>query len=97
MKQKFSRHYGDPFCQHDNVATECPICNKEEQPLENSDPYEVVAVFTSQFSGTCTINREHRIKRGDKVGRVQYSDNPFIAISGVCCEACVNWYPRAKS
>lgn len=46
--------------------------------------------FKSQFSGVCTIDRDHPIKRGDWVTRVEHADNPFIPVTGVACKYCLS-------
>lgn len=52
--------------------------------------YEVVGrTFESQFHGRCTLDREHKIKRGDRVARIQRTDNPMLPISGVVCKNCL--------
>lgn len=58
--------------------------------------FEVTNTFLSQFSGRCTINEDHLVRKGDKVGKVRKADNPMIPIRGVCCKACVFDFPRAK-
>lgn len=58
--------------------------------------YEVVSIFPSQFAGTCNIDDRHRIRKGDRVGKLRLSDNPMVPIPGVACKYCTTDYPRAK-
>lgn len=61
------------------------------------DDYEAAGgSFETQFPGHCTINRDHKIKRGDRVVRVQRADNPLIPVPGVACKNCTKILPRAK-
>jgi hypothetical protein len=41
------------------------------------------------FPGRCTLNYEHKIKRGERVAQIRRKDNPFIPISGVVCKRCI--------
>lgn len=59
--------------------------------FERSSP-----IFLSQFGGTCVLDRGHRIKKGDKVCKVQHADNPLVPVSGVACTTCTLDLPRAK-
>lgn len=64
----------------------------------NEDDYERISkIFPAMFPGQCTIDPDHRIKRGDKVSRVQHADNPMLTVSGVACASCTILLPRAKS
>lgn len=66
-------------------------------PEEDSDPtLEVTRVIVSQFSGACVANRSHTIKKGDRVGKVRRSDNPFLVIQGVACKNCTRNLPAAE-
>lgn len=74
----------------------CAHCqgHKEEKPSvygnDDEDEFEIIGrVFDAQFPGHCTIDYDHRIKRGDRVARVQRIDNPMIPVTGVACSACV--------
>ena len=54
------------------------------------DKYEIVGrTFESQFHGRCTLDRDHKIKRGDRVARIQRKDNPMLPIAGVVCKLCL--------
>lgn len=56
---------------------------------DNLELYEVDGrSFESQYRGTCVINRDHEVKRGDKVARVKRTDNPLIPVAGVACKSC---------
>lgn len=58
--------------------------------------FEVLARFEAVYPGSCVLNRDHSIKRGDKVSRVRYADNPMIPVPGVACKACTKTLPFAK-
>lgn len=75
----------------------CSHCTGHDDSdlLADSD-YEITALFTAQFAGTCTIDSEHRIRRGDRIAKVQHADNPMLPVPGVACSACVLDLPRAK-
>lgn len=80
----------------------CAHCLKHDDSfLDGTDAstdeaFVIVAVFATQWAQSCTIDRSHRIKRGDMVGKVKRTDNPFIVVPGVACESCVRDYPREK-
>lgn len=58
--------------------------------------YEILGkVFLSQFPGVCRVDPDHKIRRGDKVARVQYADNPMIPVTGVACSQCLILLPKA--
>lgn len=60
--------------------------------------YEVIGrSFQAVYSGVCTIDHDHEIRRGDKVARVRHADNPLIAVGGVACKNCIREIPKAKS
>ena len=61
----------------------------------DADNLEILAVFESQYSGTCILNWDHKIKRGARVARVGRTDNPFIPVSGLVCWSCAKMLPRA--
>ena len=67
-----------------------------DEDITPAHDYEVLAVFPSQFSGVCTLNMTHKIRRGDFVSKIQRADNPFIPISGVACSMCTRDFPKAK-
>lgn len=62
--------------------------------LEPEEDYEVTAVFEAQFPGHCAVNWDHRIKPGERVGRLQHSDNPMVPVRGVACKNCIRDLPR---
>lgn len=85
------------ICDFSDLPTEtCAHCQgipeeKEVHPVfGNDDPveFEILSVFPAQYAGTCTIDRDHTIKRGDRVARVQRADNPMLVVSGVACSQC---------
>jgi hypothetical protein len=60
------------------------------------DDYEITAIFEAIYPGTCILNREHKVKRGDKVGRVRHGSNPLVPIGGVACKVCTQDYPKVR-
>lgn len=61
------------------------------------EDYEVLGRwFPAQFVGRCTLDYDHKIRLGDKVARVQRTDNPMLPVPGVACEKCLKILPRAK-
>lgn len=59
--------------------------------------HELVATgpqFISQFSGWCAVDRFHKVKRGDRVTKVMWADNPTIPVSGVACKSCTKILPK---
>lgn len=55
------------------------------------DLYEIDGrTFESSFHGHCTLDYDHRIKRGDRVARLKRTDNPMLVVSGVACKLCVD-------
>ena len=52
--------------------------------------YEIDSTFASQYRGTCALDREHLIKRGDRVARVIRRDNPTLTVQGVVCKNCLS-------
>lgn len=93
------------ICEFSDLPQEsCAHCQgiveeKEVHPIfGNDDPVEFEIIgrtFLSQYSGTCTIDRDHEIKRGTKVARVQRADNPMLPISGVACSQCIRTMSHA--
>lgn len=61
------------------------------------DKYVVVATFKSSFRGDCNVDETHTYKTGDRVGKLERSDNPFIPVTGVCCNRCVRTLTHKKS
>ena len=62
----------------------------------DADVERVSPIFAAQYSGVCVLDRSHIVKRGDKVSKVRYVDNPLITLSGVACKNCTLDVPRAK-
>ena len=60
---------------------------------QDSD-YAITVVFIATWNGACTLDKWHKIKRGDTIGRPVHSSNPFVPIQGYACQACVHSYPR---
>lgn len=57
----------------------------------NHENYEIDGgTFESQYVGRCALDREHKIKRGDRVARVFRKDNPTLTVGGVVCKNCVS-------
>ena len=68
----------------------CSHCKRDQD-------YEVIGrVWKSQFSGDCTVDSRHHIRRGENVARVQYANNPMIPVPGVACSVCLRELPRAR-
>lgn len=65
--------------------------------LREDHEYETIARFDAAYPGRCILNEDHKIRRGDKVSRVQMADNPMIPVSGVVCSVCTRTLPRAKA
>lgn len=60
------------------------------------DDFEIIGrVFEAQYHGVCTINYDHKVRRGDRVAKVQRADNPMLPVSGVACKDCVKLLPHA--
>lgn len=77
---------------------ECAHCmNIDDSDIEPDHEYEITAIFPSQFGGYCTIEPSHRIRKGDRVSKIQRADNPMIVIPGVACSVCTLDFPRAKN
>ena len=60
----------------------------EDRNKDYYDVYERAARFEAMYPGVCIIDADHRIKRGDKVYRLQRADNPLSVVTGVACEPC---------
>ena len=74
----------------------CSHCLGQDEKDPGSDDYEIIGrPFEAQYSGVCTLDYDHRIKRGEKISRVQHAGNPFLPVSGVACAACTVDLPRA--
>lgn len=84
-------------CDYSDLPVEtCAHCQGiPEEPKNvfgNDDPveFEILGrVFPAAYPGCCTLDRDHVIKRNDRVARVQRADNPNLTISGVACAQCV--------
>lgn len=74
----------------------CAHCLGHDNDILPESDYEITVLMTAQFHGTCTIDPEHRIRKGDTIARVQHADNPFLPVPGVACASCVLDLPRAK-
>jgi hypothetical protein len=62
------------------------------------EKYVVVAVFKNNYGGgICTADADHTFKHGDYVGKLERTDNPFLPVSGVCCNRCVKSITHKKS
>jgi len=60
------------------------------------DEYEAVGrPFDAQFPGYCAVNYDHKVKRGERVTKVQRADNPLIPVGGVACGKCTKIIPKA--
>lgn len=46
--------------------------------------------FETAYRGTCALDREHVIKRGERVARVIRKDNPTLTVAGVACKKCIS-------
>lgn len=57
--------------------------------------FEVTGTFIATRRGECTINNEHRIKSGDRIGRIREIENPLIPVPGYACSKCIKVMPRA--
>ena len=64
--------------------------------MDSPERFEILAIFDAQFPGKCIINRDHRIRYGESVARVQRADNPFLPVTGVVCYRCLKMIPRAS-
>jgi hypothetical protein len=61
------------------------------------DDYEVRGrPFETAYPQRCTIDPDHKIKRGELVAKVQRADNPFLPVGGVACKFCIKGMPRSK-
>lgn len=87
----------DEICEKSDLPKEwCAHCRKSED-VNTTEEYEVVGrAFDAQYSGRCTLDYDHQIRRGDLVARVRHADNPMLPVQGVACSACVKVLPRAK-
>lgn len=83
------------FCAHckgDTLRDEKPTVYGNDDETE----FEIIGrTFEAQYSGVCTINYDHKVRRGDRVARVQRADNPMLPITGVACASCTKILPHA--
>lgn len=68
----------------------------DDEDITPDHEYELVAVFPSQFSGYCTLDERHKIKKRDRVGKLRRADNPMVSVPGVTCKFCTLDFPKAK-
>lgn len=69
----------------------------EDDDGQFGEEFVIVATFPAKFSGICAADPLHAYKRGDYVGKLERSDNPFIPVQGVCCNRCVRTITHKKS
>jgi hypothetical protein len=69
----------------------------ESDDGEFGERYVVTATFKSQFKGICAADETHAYRVGDYVGKLERTDNPFLPVSGVCCNRCVHTITHKKS
>jgi len=95
------------FCSHctgaklgdekpDRLTTERLFDENPESPDDDDVEFEILRTFPAQYHGFCTIERAHKIKRGDIVAVVQRADNPMLPVKGVACRSCVSILPHAS-
>lgn len=60
------------------------------------DEVEIYATFVVSYPARCRINWDHRIKMGEKAGKLQYKKNPMIPIAGSACQSCMKEISKAK-
>lgn len=80
------------------LCSHCTGAVEEKAPVYGNDEeeFEVLGrVFEAQFSGRCTIDYGHKIRRGDRVARVQRVANPMLPVAGVACAMCVKVLPHS--
>jgi hypothetical protein len=66
--------------------------------METPERYVIKGgIFPALYPGACTLDYEHPVKRGDKVGKIQYADNPMVPIPGVACKRCTAEIKLANS
>lgn len=62
-----------------------------------SDLYLVVKTVKSSWRGDCNLDETHTYRSGDIIGKLERSDNPFIPVSGWCCNKCVRTTTHKRS
>lgn len=68
----------------------------EPEPLDPDDDFEITYIFKAQFAGTCTLDREHEWRRGQKIGALKHASNPMLPVQGFACAECTKILPRAE-
>lgn len=58
--------------------------------MKDIDDYETLGSFDAGWSGRCTIDPDHTIKRGDRVAKIQLKANPLLPVTGVACKHCTS-------
>lgn len=76
----------------------CAHCTGDvlEDESVTEDDWVVIRLFTATQSGQCCLVDTHKIKRGDIIGKLQHSGNPFISVPGWACKACTRSYPVVR-
>lgn len=60
------------------------------------DQVEVIATFIVAYPATCAIDWDHKVKVGQRAGKLARKDNPMIPVPGSACQDCLTWLPKAK-
>lgn len=66
--------------------------------VEAEDPtvdYRLEGVFTAKYNGTCGIDDDHGIVKGDEISRVMPTDNPFSDVV-FACSRCTKKLTRRR-
>lgn len=64
--------------------------------VRDEPEFEIIGrTFEAQYHGVCTLDYDHRVRRGDRVARIQRADNPMLPITGVACKNCIAFLPHA--
>lgn len=76
----------------------CAHCTGDEDLSAASieDEWVVIRLFTARESGHCCLVFEHKIKRGDVIGKLQHADNPFVPVPGWACKSCAKSFPLVR-
>lgn len=67
-----------------------------DQEIDFTDDFEITSTFVAQYRGTCTIDREHEWRRGQRIGRVAHANNPMLPVQGYACADCTKLLPRSE-